>query len=86
MTARTVRFTQPSRREGIDAVQAPGGDEVTGEEEQTSRLANQGWQRIAATVAIPRDGTKQDHCIDSADFDPRLLRDRAPAVLSTSET
>ncbi len=86
VTVKTVRFTQPFRLGGIDDVQAPGVYEVTVEEEQASGMANQGWHRIATTIAIPRDGTMHGRRVDPVDLDASLLRDKGLAVLPTSET
>ena len=86
VTVKTVRFTQPFRLSGIADVQAPGAYWVTTTEEQTASAQTfQGWQCISTTIAIPRNGTTQDHRIDSVDLDTSLLRDKGPTVPPAGE-
>ncbi len=86
VTVKAVRFTQPFRLDGIDDVQAPGVYEVTVEEEQAGGIAGKGWQSIATTIAIHRDGNTQRHRIDPVELDARLLRDEGRAVVPANET
>ena len=84
VTVKSVSFTQPFRLSGISDVQAPGTYPVTTKEEQTvSDLTERGWQCVSTTISIARDGTTQDHRIDSVDLDTSLLRDRGLTVPPT---
>ncbi len=86
VTVKSVRFTQPFRLGGITDVQAPGTCPITTKEEQTaSDLTVQNWQCISTTITIPRDGTTQDHRIDSVDLDTSLLRDKGLTVPPAGE-
>ena len=84
VTVKSVRLTQPFRLSGVTDVQAPGTYPVTTKEEQTaSDLTVHGWQCISTTISIARDGTTQDHRIDSVDLDTSLLSDKGPTVPPT---
>ena len=86
VTVKAVSFTQPFRLSGITDVQAPGTYPVTTKEEHTaSDLTVHGWQCISTTISIARDGTTQDHRIDSVDLDTSLLRDKGLTVPPAGE-